>query len=103
MTTAPMPQSDFNLVHPAHYAERGYPHDLWTWMRREEPVYWFDRSGGVPFWAITKHRDIHEISTQPDKFLSDPLLVLQPEQEEMDDRFPKTLRLVQHVGDKRLA
>ena len=91
MTTAPMPQADFNLVHPEHYAERGYPHDLWTWLRREEPVYWFDRSGGVPFWAITKHRDIHEISTQPDKFLSDPLLVLQPEPEEMDDRFPKTL------------
>lgn len=91
MTRAPMPQPDFNLVHPSHYAEQGYPHDLWTWMRREEPVFWFDRSGGVPFWAITKHRDITEISTQPDKFLSAPRLVLQPEPEEQDPRFPPTL------------
>ena len=36
-------------------ADRGYPHPLWTRLRREDPVHWFDRSDGLPFWAITRH------------------------------------------------
>ena len=53
---------DFNIVHPDHYADRGYPHDIFTRLRREDPVHWWDRTEGVPFWAITKHADITEIS-----------------------------------------
>jgi len=37
---------DFHLVHPVHYADRGYPHPLWTRLRREDPVHWFDRTDG---------------------------------------------------------
>jgi len=91
MPTTPIPMPDFHLVHPAHYAARGYPHELWTWLRREDPVHWFDRTEGQPFWAITRHRDVTSISTRPDLFLSAPRLVLQPEPEVRDDRFPPTL------------
>ncbi len=66
---------DFNLVHPKDYAEHGYPHDIWKWMRTNDPVYWWDNTEGDPFWAITKHADITAIGKQPEKFLSGPLLV----------------------------
>jgi cytochrome P450 len=82
---------DFNLVHPDDYAERGYPHPIWTRLRREDPVHWWDRTEGVPFWAITKHADITEISKQPDKFLNGPRLVIQHHPEEPNDDFPPTL------------
>jgi len=66
---------DFNLVHPKDYAEHGYPHDIWKWMRANDPVYWWDNTDGDPFWAITKHADITAIGKQPEKFLSGPILV----------------------------
>jgi cholest-4-en-3-one 26-monooxygenase len=67
---------DFNLVHPSHYADRGYPHEIWTKLRREAPVYWWDQTEGTPFWAITKHADIMAISKQPELFVSGPRLVI---------------------------
>src|SRR4029453_7893479 len=27
------------LIDPAHYAAHGYPHELWTRLRREDPVH----------------------------------------------------------------
>ena len=30
--------SHFNLADPDRYAAEGYPDELWTWMRREDPV-----------------------------------------------------------------
>src|SRR5262245_35102967 len=48
----------FHLIHPDDYAEWGYPHAIWKRLRREDPVHWFERTEGMPFWAITKHADI---------------------------------------------
>jgi cholest-4-en-3-one 26-monooxygenase len=81
----------FNLVHPAHYAALGYPHEIWTRLRREDPVHWWERTEGMPFWAITRHRDIQEISTQPGLFLNAPRLVIQHQEEQRNDEFPPTL------------
>lgn len=81
---------DFHLVHPGHYAARGYPHDVWTRLRREDPVHWWDRTDGVPFWAITKHADITTIGKRPEKFASGPRLVIGHLPERPSD-FPPTL------------
>ncbi len=82
----------FNIVHPDHYAELGYPHEIWTRLRREDPVHLWEKTEGMPFWAVTKHRDIVEVSTQPEKFLSAPRTVVQhlPEQPQLEG-FPPTL------------
>ena len=50
-TALDLDQLDF--IEPDGYVARGYPHDVWTRMRAEAPVYWFDRSEGHDFWAIT--------------------------------------------------
>jgi cholest-4-en-3-one 26-monooxygenase len=59
-----------DLVDPARYARDGYPHELWTRLRAVAPVAYFDPPGLEPFWAITKHADILEISKQPLRFSS---------------------------------
>jgi cytochrome P450 len=57
-----------DLVDPVRYATRGYPHDVWARLRAEAPVAYVDAPGYEPFWAITKHADVIDISTQPSRF-----------------------------------
>jgi cytochrome P450 family 142 subfamily A polypeptide 1 len=54
-----------NLVDGAFYGNDPYP--AFEWMRANEPVY-FDESNGI--WGITKHRDIKDISKDPQTFSS---------------------------------
>ncbi len=82
----------FNIIHPEDYARHGYPHPIWTRLRREDPVHWWDRTEGVPFWAITRHADIIEISKQPDRFVNGTRLVIAHDPEQpMQQVFPRTL------------
>ena len=69
MTSMPITDGT-ELLDPQRYATLGYPHELWTRMRREAPVHWCEPVELVPFWAITKHAHICEISKQPDIFAS---------------------------------
>lgn len=82
--------ANFNLVHPAHYAEHGYPHEIWTRLRREDPVHWFDKTEGPPFWAVTRHEDIVTVGRHPEQFFNGPRLVIEHEPEIPND-FPPTL------------
>jgi cholest-4-en-3-one 26-monooxygenase len=50
--------------------ERGYPWREWDLLRREAPVYWYERPGIAPFYAITKHADVLEISKRSDVFVN---------------------------------
>ncbi len=51
-----MQLSDINLVDPDVFVE-GVPHDQFTLLRHEAPVFWHeDEHGG--FWALTKHDDV---------------------------------------------
>ena len=57
-----------DLINASAYGQNGVPHELWTHLRKESPVYWYAQRGHTPFWAITKHEDIMEVSSQPDIF-----------------------------------
>lgn len=57
-----------DLVSPHYYGEFGPPHKQWSWLRDNEPVYWCDPPGFEHFWAVTRHEDIIEVSSQPDVF-----------------------------------
>jgi len=59
-----------SLVSSHAYATEGVPHDVWTRLRAESPVHRCEPKGFTPFWAITKHADICEISKQPHVFSS---------------------------------
>jgi cholest-4-en-3-one 26-monooxygenase len=59
-----------DLVDPARYAQRGYPHDVWTRLRAEAPVAYVEADGYRPFWALTKHADIVQVASQPERFSS---------------------------------
>ena len=92
MPEIPAELADFNIVHPEHYAAKGYPHDVWAWMRREDPVHWVENNEGKPYWAVTRHEDITLIGKTPEVFLNAPRITVNhlPEPEQTD-MFPATL------------
>ncbi len=74
------------LIIPGYYAEHGPPHELWTQLRNESPIHHCTPPDLDPFWAITKHADICEISKQPDLFLNGPgIVVVNEEQKKIRD------------------
>ncbi len=87
----------FDLVSSHAYAEKGVPHDLWTRLRAESPVHWCTPPGFPPFWAITKHADICEISKQPDAFSSaEGIAMITLDQEELvrEESLGGTMRVI---------
>jgi cholest-4-en-3-one 26-monooxygenase len=67
-----------DLCDPVRYAERGYPDDVWTQLRAEAPVAWFEPEGYEPFWAVTKHADIVDVASQPVRFSNEHGLIIGP-------------------------
>jgi cholest-4-en-3-one 26-monooxygenase len=67
-----------DLVDPQRFARHGYPHEQWARLRAEAPVAFFEPDGLEPFWAITKHADVLEISKQPERFSSARAITLLP-------------------------
>ncbi len=78
MTTITSRLDAVDLVNADRYAERGYPWEDWALLRREAPVYRYERPNVDPFWAITRYHDIQRISRDPHTFSSVvPLFVVE--------------------------
>src|ERR1700681_136412 len=63
-----------DIINPDLYVQRGYPHEEWSLLRKEAPVFRYQRPNVEPFWAITKHADIVAVSRQPELFRSTRML-----------------------------
>lgn len=70
-----------DIISPEHYQRNGYPHAEWALLRREAPIYWYERTPGDPFWAVTKHEDIVALSRQPKLLQNAPRLAVFPDEE----------------------
>ena len=57
-----------DLIVPRNYGVAGQPHAVWTELRKNEPVYRCEAGDYQPFWAITRHADIMDISGRPEIF-----------------------------------
>jgi len=74
-----IPLDQLDVISARHYGESGYPHAEWARLRRESPVHFMRPPGYQPFWAVTKHADITEVSKQPEVFRSAGRFILFPE------------------------
>jgi cytochrome P450 family 142 subfamily A polypeptide 1 len=54
-----------DLLDPELY--RRNPHDVWAWMRANEPVYRDQRNG---LWAVTRHADLIDVERRSSVFVS---------------------------------
>jgi cholest-4-en-3-one 26-monooxygenase len=58
------------VIEGATYERHGYPHAVWTRLRRDAPVAWCDVPGYPRFWAVTRYADVVQISKRPDLFVN---------------------------------
>ncbi len=69
---------DIEVISPDHYAEHGYPHDAWAWLRQHDPVRRYEIPNYRPFWTIVRHEDVFRISRDPQHFINAPRLAVFP-------------------------
>ena len=64
---------DFDLTDLALF-EKGFPHHVFTWLRREAPVYWHEPTSHTPdgegFWVVSRHADALRVLLDPVAFSS---------------------------------
>ena len=53
----------------------GFPHDFFTWLRANDPVYWHEPTehtpGGEGFWVVTRHADVSGAYRDPVTYSSE--------------------------------
>ncbi len=81
-----------DLHSTARYVEHGYPWAEWDHYRSEAPIYWYERDDIAPFWSITRHADILEVSRRADVFVNSRRLRLQTIQEDEQQELGRRLR-----------
>jgi len=59
-----------NIHRPKQYAEYGFPWAEWDLLRRDAPVFWYERDDVEPFWAITRYDDVMTVSNHPEVFIN---------------------------------
>jgi cholest-4-en-3-one 26-monooxygenase len=64
-----MQLSDVNLTDPDIF-QKAVPHEMFSLLRREAPVYWHAEPEGPGFWAVTKYHDLKWVSRNPHLFSS---------------------------------
>jgi cytochrome P450 len=66
--------SDIDLTDLDRFAG-GFPHELFTRLRRERPIFWHEPTAHTPdgegFWVLTRHADVLAAANAPDLFSSD--------------------------------
>ena len=76
-----------DLIVPRKYGVSGQPHEAWTQLRKHAPIWRCETDEYPPFYAITRHADITDISGKPDVFSNeDGITVLTQEQLANNDR-----------------
>ena len=61
---------DIELHNIDRWHAHGYPWEDFAVLRREAPVYWYDRPGVDPHWTITRHADVKAISADNKTFIN---------------------------------
>ncbi|MBR0838918.1 cytochrome P450 [Bradyrhizobium liaoningense] len=67
---------DDRIADPAVYGNPAVYDEIFTSLRRNDPMRWTSPAGYRPFWTVTRYQDIVEIERQNDKFINEPRLNL---------------------------
>ena len=56
-----------DIYDPDGYVD-GPPHEVFTELRRTDPVHWQDIPGQAGYWAVLKHADVMTVAKEPNLF-----------------------------------
>ncbi len=81
------------------YVSRGYPWKEWDLLRTEAPIFWYERDGIDPFYAVTRHEDVLTISRNSDVFVNSRRLRLQDRADDERQRYSTKSRVAARGWD----
>lgn len=55
----------------------GHPFEQYRWLRANDPVHWHELPDGGGFWALTRHEDVRAIGRDPQRFSSEPTIMIE--------------------------
>lgn len=67
-----------DITDERHWAKNGYPYAEWDLLRREAPVFWYQRPGFESCWVLTGHEDIAVVSRDTTVFSSSQRITVDP-------------------------
>ena len=70
------PDVDEAIVDPRTYATPTVYDDIFSRLRRHDPVHWTQPQGHRPFWTVSRYADIQDVEINSQRFLNAPRLVL---------------------------
>ena len=62
-----------DLLSPESFAS-GQPHEMYRWLRDNDPVHWHDEPGGKGFWAVTRYAEVKVVGRDAATFSSKPTI-----------------------------
>lgn len=68
-----------DIVNPVVMGAEDSMHALFTALRDDQPIAYFEHEEYEPFWVLTRHEDIKYISQNNDKFINNPRTVIMPQ------------------------
>ncbi len=71
-----MQLDDINLLDRDVFA-RGVPHEWFTFLRQNHPIYRHPEPRGPGFWVLSKYADVRAVSRDPATYSSDPVAPLE--------------------------
>ena len=61
---------DIELANIERYRTDGFPWEQWRLLREQAPVFWHETDTSPPFWAVTRHADVHTVHSHPEVFIN---------------------------------
>ncbi|BAU94421.1 cytochrome P450 [Corynebacterium suranareeae] len=75
---------DLQLTDPQTFAGEDY-HEIFTTLRREDPVHWTTGNYSRGFWSVTRHEDVLDMLDQPEVFSSSAGTHLPPDGRDLSE------------------
>jgi cytochrome P450 len=68
-------EPEIDLLAVANFAG-SQPHEQFSWLRRNRPVYWHDEPDGPGFWVVTRYADVKAVGRDAATFSSQPTIMI---------------------------
>ena len=72
------PALDDGLVDTRNWADEGWVHRQFAWLRAHDPVRRMEPDGFDPYWSLSRHADIKAVESDSGLFINDPRPILGP-------------------------
>ena len=80
------------ILNPEYWGRNGFPHAAARWLRENDPIRWYESELVDPFWLVTRHADVVEVSRNSQLWSSTERIMIEARRSE-----PLPIRTMLHM------